>query len=465
MIDARQMQLYIELVRRKAELPPEKQALVTELGKRFAAEMGGNPTGKAAEAPGLLSPLIGAAKTGAGVVKDVATGAGQEFASTLMNLGNLVRKVPVIGPALDRGPSIDVPEDLLQPKNTAQSVGRGAAQIGEFYAGGRALEPLKAAAQAKTGSALLRTIIGATSEGAAAAGVTAAQQGSTENLIAPAVTAATLSAALPFALKGARMLGEKIEKVAVKAVDANIKDGFKVSNIFKYKLGGTLEQTLTKTEKLLGEMRTMAERLRAGGSDVDLVGVLGKVDAQLAKDAAKNQGTNSAITNALKREFDEIAMLVTTGHVNGSGMANVPTAHDILKAVGERGAWSYGMRDAESVATEKVANAFYAELRKAIEAAVPDGSALQKVNRAMMELVPIKMAVLRRIPVAERNAAISLPEVVALANGSIPLGIASRLGANPRMANMLVRGTEMLPQGAPAVGARVGAAAVSGATK
>jgi hypothetical protein len=76
----------------------------------------------------------------------------------------------------------------------------------------------------------------------------------------------------------------------------------------------------------------------------------------------------------------------------------------------------FGRTDPDSNATEKVFNTFYNKLKVAIEDNSPPGVA--DINAKMSQLIPVQNAVIRRIPVAERNGAISLLDMIGLV-GSI----------------------------------------------
>jgi hypothetical protein len=415
------------------------------------------------EAPGLLEPITGSIKAGAQAVGDVVKGFGKGAAETALNAVKLLGRPdnPMVLPGLPGGmnvapPASSVPAEATAPTNTAQSVGKFGERIAEFVAGGELLAPLKAAVAAKTASPIIKAGVGAATEGVAAAGVTAAQQGTTENILPAALTGAALSAAIPAALKLGGKLGKKIESVLIKPTKADIEGGFKVENVFKYKLGGTLEQTLKVSQEKLDNLTAMAKQLRTGGNPVDLNKALTDTARDLAAMAPRNQGMNQQILNALKKEADELDMLVNAGHIQPNGAAAVDVAHEVLQSVGERGAWTYGFRDPDSVAAEKVANIFYTKLKNQILGAVPNGTALAEVNKAMTDIIPIKQAIIRRIPVEARNQAMHLSDIVFLSNGSIPLGILNRALRYGPAANAMVRaGEKAEPLGA--LGARVGA--------
>lgn len=424
------------------------------------------------EARSVFAPVTDAIGSALGMVGDVAVGAGKEIAGTAMNAVKLLGNPdnPIVLPGLPRGMNVmppvnSVPASATEATNAAQSVGKGAANVAEFMAGGELLQPVKAAAMAQTGNAALKAVIGATGEGAAAAGVTAAQHGSTDNLATPALTAGVLSVAVPAALKLAGKLGMKIEHVLIKPTKADIEDGFDVRNVFKYRVGGTLDGTYDKVQSKLGELATEATSLRATNPTavVNVRDALYGAAVELQKSAPRTQGMNEQILNALNKELRELDILVQNRQLSKNFEAPVDVAHQILQGVGERGAWTYGFRDTESAASEKVANAFYSQLRQGIESAIPDGSRLAEVNKAMGELIPIKQAIIRRIPVEARNQVMHMSDIVALTK-NIPLGVLNRGLRSGTIADVLVKGSEKAgPLGD--IGARLGGAAVAGGSQ
>lgn len=441
--------------------PPED---LTAIRAQQAAEY---PTQEPQTDPGTLGTIANSPAAG------FLAGLGKGATGTALGISKLLGMVPSETTLNDLALPFSGGKKVIgEPEGTAQKLGSAVERAGEFMAGGEAVAPLKEAALAKTASPLLKAAITATAEGGAAGGVSAAQQGNTDNVLRTAATAGALSVALPAILQGARKYGMKIEDVAVKPKLADLQDGFKTENIFKYDLGGSLEQTLAKTQDKIDNLSAIAKNMRSGtpglspagqivGPSVNLIDMLGQAAKDLQTQAPRNQGGNEQIINALQKEFRELNILAQNGQIAMNGDAPIDVAHQILQGVGERGAWSYGFKDSDSIASEKVANAFYSKLRQGIESAIPNGSALKEVNKQISDLIPIKLAIIRRIPVAARNEVLSLPEIVSLASGSIPLSMFSRVAKNPRMANFLVGlGNNGGPIGS--FGARVGAAAING---
>lgn len=153
-------------------------------------------------------------------VTDVGKGAVKGAGSTLFNIGKLeqrgVNKVKELFGG-EATPLKETPE-ILKPKNTAESIGYGAEQIGEFFIpGGAALKAGKAADVAIKGSKLLsgasrtakvargtaRTVSRSAIEGGSAGAVSLAQSGGD---VGEAGVAAGIGAALPPAARVAQGL-------------------------------------------------------------------------------------------------------------------------------------------------------------------------------------------------------------------------------------------------------------------
>ncbi len=115
-------------------------------------------------------------------------------------------------------------------------------------------------------------------------------------------------------------------------------------------------------------------------------------------------------------------------------------------------------------AKQIVADAVYRKVREQIEAAAQNaGSAIQDLNRQMGDILPIRDAVIRRIPVAQRQEILSLKEFLGAAMGNklgFGLSVFDRTARSPWWSNMFVKGAQAAPDIAPRIG-QVGAGATS----
>jgi ABC-type amino acid transport substrate-binding protein len=392
-----------------------------------------------------VTPTHPMGEVGKGVVKGVA--------STAVGLGQLVHKVPGVSAITDwiygqpsgfSQQSFPAAREMLKPQSTGEKVGFAAEQIGEFMAPGSAVTKLKSAV--KTGKGLLDAIIGASLEGASAAGVHTAQQGSTEGAATTGAVASGFAAAAPVVAKGVSRLGQWAANALIKPTAADAKNGFVIQNVFKHKLGGSLEQTFDKASKKIDELgqSLRAELQRYPGADVDVLGALADASVELGKNASRTIGRNAHIEAAIQRILDDPAL----AQLLKNGRADLVTANQIKQGMGELGAWAYGSRDAEANAMEMVANAFYSKLRAAIEGAIPAGpTRIRQLNQTMGEIIPIKSAVIRRIPIDERQNVINLGDMIGISTGSIGLSLANRLLKSGQAANYMVNTADLAMRG------------------
>ena len=95
---------------------------------------------------------------------------------------------------------------------------------------------------------------------------------------------------------------------------------------------------------------------------------------------------------------------------------------------------------------------FYRQLRQEIEKKAPEG--IRSINKQISELIPISHAIIRRIPVAERNNVFSLTDIISggLSFGNpkaVGLFIANRLTKSGQFAKLLGQFGEGLEKVAP----------------
>jgi hypothetical protein len=209
--------------------------------------------------------------------------------------------------------------------------------------------------------------------------------------------------------KGLEHLGEKIQTSVIRPTSKDVEDGFSVQTLKKYDLGGSLNQTLEKTNSKMNELASQLKNLsQASGDTVNLNNVYQQTEKQLLSEStAKNFGQNARIKNILAELKSE------TNQVAPQGAVDLGTATDVKRAAGTMGSWVYGFADKDASATEAVYTKFYQNLKKAIEG-TDVGPEVHAINQQLQELIPVHNAVIRRIPIAERQNAVSLTDVISL---------------------------------------------------
>lgn len=227
--------------------------------------------------------------------------------------------------------------------------------------------------------------------------------------------ATAIGAAIPFggaALGGAKRLfgktlqgiGEKAQTVLIKPSRADLADGFNIRNINKYNLQGNLSEMLEKTEsKIQGLAKSLSGKIRGTDASIDLNEMYAKTINKLTQNKAANFGEIQAIkrvSEVLKAEID---------HLSPSGLVDLAQAQLVKQGAGKKGSWVFGSADPDAKGIEKIYTSFYRELKEEIEKKASSG--VRELNKQISDLIPIQNALVRRIPVADRNEFLSLSDI------------------------------------------------------
>lgn len=238
--------------------------------------------------------------------------------------------------------------------------------------------------------------------------------------------------------------GDKIQYSVIKPTKVDIDDGFSLDTIKKYNLsggalkGGSLKTIADNTENKIQELTgALNTKLADSNSSVNLSKTYEKTAKKLLGDKFQNFGSNSQLENALEALKGEVV-----SSAGENGLVSVPQAQTVKRAAGHFGAWFHGAPDPESTARQTVYNAFYRTLKEDIEKASPDG--VREINKQLSELIPVMNALIRRIPVAERNNALSLTDVITLTGSmlepsALSLSILNLASKSGRVGNLLTK--------------------------
>jgi hypothetical protein len=229
--------------------------------------------------------------------------------------------------------------------------------------------------------------------------------------------------------------GQKIQYGVIKPNASDIKDGFDINTIKKNDLGGSLGQMAHKTQDRLN---TLTQELQSKVKRTDVAVDLNDVYERTIKSLSGNKAGNFGNINSTKRVAQQLADEIEEATTNG--LTDLAEAQTIKQAAGLKGSWVYGSADPDASAVEKVYTAFYRELKKEIENKAPAGVA--ELNKQISELIPVMNAIVRRIPVAERNALFSLTDVIGAGFSAVhPSGAAllaiNKLSKSGRVGNLL----------------------------
>lgn len=409
------------------------------------------------EAPSTMMPALGEAARG---LKESWTGGLKGVGSTLSGMSSLGQRglEKTVGAGLRKfGIGDEAPrqtageiakERFFTPKGQFQKGAFAAEQLGEFVA------PSGAMAKLTKGKGLIRRTL---AESGYFGGVSAAQEG---EIGEKAKTDAIIGAMFPLGGsvykkfgKGIIKTGEKIQQSVIRPSGKDIKDGFKIKNVSKYNLGGSLGETLAKTNLRMNQLsKQLKDKIKSSDKTINLDNVYKKTLVKMLKKPSisfGDIGSTKRILKSLKKEIEEAG--------GKSGTVNLVEAQAIKRGAGSKGAWVFGMADKDSRAVEKVYTTFYHYLKKDIEKTAPKG--IRGINKQLSELIPINNAVIRRMPVAERNNALSLTDSIGLyATVFDPRAIAAvglnKLSKSGKFANILTKAGERMSKPTSAFGRR-----------
>lgn len=355
--------------------------------------------------PGIFSRTAQAISGG---ITEVLQGMGAGVMSTGVNLYDLARK-PFGGNPVAENP--EVKKYITPPASAMGKIGffgEQAAEIGLMPE----ISEMGIAKIAK-GSKLAKAALGTAQEAGRVGGAQYLQTGGdTKQALTAAATAGGISAfgkALGPALGS---MGRKIQASTIRPNGADLRDGFKWSTLDRFKLKGNLEQSINQVDTELTKLRTERNALIAPGTaNVDIGKALTAAGNELKTQVGelKHAGVGGDVIEQFKKLQTDILKY------SGSPVVDIRIAENAKESIGLLGSWAQGMPDKDAAAIEKAANAMYFQLKTEIEQALgPQGAKVKILNAQMQDLIPVKKAMLRRLPVEERNRMFSLADLTAL---------------------------------------------------
>lgn len=394
-------------------------------------------------------------------LKQVGVGALKGVGQTARQLGSVA---PAIGAKLGelvtgkRTETFEpISKEMVTPQGTAQKIGYGAEKVAEFLIPAGEAQVIKKIADISKllprGLQTLTTTLGKSAIGAVSLGARAGLQ--EENV----KSAATIGAVLPVAGLGMKLVGHlargtgaKIQATNLRPMANDLADLYVpkgktanqvfIENLNKYDLGGSINQTIAKSELLLNKLTNqLGVKLKGSKEFVDLNKIYLETAKKLSGEKATQFGEIGGIGRSLQELEKEIA-LVAGGE---KAIVSVPTAQLVKRGAGTKGAWVFGNPNPDARATEKVYNTFYNILKTEIENRSPAG--VKEINRQMSEIIPIIHIAMKRLPIAERNIPISLTDTITLAGSfidptTLALFAAGKASKSGRFGRLLYKGGE-----------------------
>lgn len=246
---------------------------------------------------------------------------------------------------------------------------------------------------------------------------------------------------------GLEATGQKIQQSVIRPSGKDISDGFKIENVQKYDVGGSLPETIAKTHTKMNALtQELREKLTETDAKIDLNKVAQETIDNLTSGKTKSFGDNQAIQRVVDNLKEELSQ------VSEDGFVDLVDATNIKRGAGQKGAWAYNRPEMDASAIEKVYTEFYDKIKTAIEDNAPDG--VKEINQQLSELIPINNAAMRRLPVADRNNALSLTDTIGLTSSifdprALLIMGATKASKSGRVGNLLTKAGAKLKNADP----------------
>jgi hypothetical protein len=366
---------------------------------------------------------------------DLLQGAGAGALSTIYHGGDLIRRGLGMKRVINEP---DVQKGITPPPSWMGKAGFLGEQIGEVALTPEASEStfLKLGKGSKLAAGALKAV----QEGARMGATEYVQTGGDARAAATAALTAGGITGLGEALKPVlSSVGRKIQMGTIRPRAVDLRDGFKWSTLDRFKLKGNLEQSYQQVDTELTRLRTARNAMLApGAANVDIGAAMRDAQKELSTQVAdlKHAGTSKQVIAQFKKLSGDIMKAA------GSGTVDIRLAENAKESIGLLGSWAQGLPDKDAQAIEKAANEIYFQLKTKIEQSVgPQGAQVKILNKKMQDLIPVKRAMLARIPVEDRNRMLSLADLAAL--------LPAMLSGNPLEAGglALTRGQKSLRVG------------------
>jgi hypothetical protein len=248
--------------------------------------------------------------------------------------------------------------------------------------------------------------------------------------------------------QGVQRTGQKIQQTVIRPSARDITDGFKIENVSKYDLGGSLPETITKAHTTMNELtHELAHKLEGSDASVNLNKTFADTASRLVAGKARAFGDNTAINRVLKSLQAEIKNVA-----GKDGDVSLVEATHVKRGAGSKGAWAFNRPEADASAIEKVYTEFYNVLKTQIEEAAPPG--VREINKKLSEIIPIQNAALRRLPIEQRNNLFSLTDSIGLMSSlfdpkALLLLGATKAARSGRVGNVLTKAGEAMQKNRP----------------
>lgn len=236
-------------------------------------------------------------------------------------------------------------------------------------------------------------------------------------------------------------LGKKIQTTVMKPSSADIDAGFDVNNVAKYDVGGTLPQSYSKVSQRIAGYGDRLNKIKEEYGDPMVIDMRDTLIATQRELLGRGKNLRQGeLNNALDTLEKELTTFVPEWKQRKVSFIDGWKAK---AAAGEEAALHHDPMKAKNAnAKEQVYNTFYSKMREQLEQNAPE--AYQEANKALSELIPIRNAIIRRMPINERNNVVGLLDLISAGSTALnpkaaPLFLASRLARSGKFADILMK--------------------------
>lgn len=246
--------------------------------------------------------------------------------------------------------------------------------------------------------------------------------------------------------------GKNVQMKGMMPRSTDWKEGFDYKTVAKLGLKGNLQQSYKQVVDKLSSLRKTRNTLLSANPNLQVDMGTALTEAKQELSTAISQLKHVGMAPKIESVFDELETQIRAG-LGPNGEAAIDLAENAKESIGLLGAWAYGSREFDANATEIAANVLYTKVREAIERAIPNKGLLKDLNKQMKELIPVRNAMIARIPVEERNSIASLADITAMLPTMVTgnplhaaLPILTRAQKSMRFGNFMTRTAPNIPR-------------------
>ncbi len=237
-------------------------------------------------------------------------------------------------------------------------------------------------------------------------------------------------------------VGGRIADSMVRPLKADVDAGYQTKTLAKYDvLRGDLNETLNETQKRIAGYSKIAQDVAKEFGDPKVISAKNAINQVRDKFVGEGKSLSSNKYSKIVDELEESMDTFLPGW--RSGKISATDGIKLRREAGKQALFHHDpLNKGDNALREEVFNSLYMQLKNQLDTSLPPQ--FKAANEAMSELIPVQHALLRRIPVAERQNVLSLTDsMTTLASlfdpRALAFGAVSRLSKSPTVARTLMQ--------------------------